>query len=93
MAPGLASGGAWINHYAFQSRQRWEAKKVRGRTNRHAPRTGEPPAFYSSTEDLEGALSVLRRVKAVRDAPLHGPSPVSRGTRSLALALTPYPQP
>ena len=69
-AAGLAKGGAWINHYAFQSSQRWEAKKLRGRTNRHSPRTGQPPAFYSATEDFEGALSVLRRLKAVRNASL-----------------------
>ena len=31
---GVHSKRAWINHYAFQSEEHWELKKLRGRTNK-----------------------------------------------------------
>ena len=69
-APGLADGGIWINHYAFQSEERWKTKKLRGRTNLQKKRSGEISPFYSTIVDTNGHRILSKRIQQLSDPSL-----------------------
>ncbi|KAL1530752.1 hypothetical protein AB1Y20_001651 [Prymnesium parvum] len=67
---GLRARRSWINHYAFQSEEHWELKKLRGRTNKLPARRGNVPKTYNSITDSEGIEVLDRRIKDVQQPEL-----------------------
>lgn len=55
----------WLNHYAFQSRQHWELKKRRGRTNLLPSRRGNVPHAYEQVYDDSGHRLLKRRLQGL----------------------------
>ena len=66
----LTSVRFWINHYAFQSEEHWEAKKLRGRTNLLPSRQGAVPKSYERLFDPTALALLQRRIEAVAQPPL-----------------------
>ena len=66
----LSHSRMWINHYAFQSAEHWETKKMRGRTNLLPSRVGGVPASYERLLDRQAMRLLDRRIAAVAHRPL-----------------------
>ena len=61
----LTGDRMWVNHYAFQSLQHWETKKLRGRTNQLPSRTGSVPSSYERIFDAQAYALLRTRVERV----------------------------
>ena len=86
----------WINHYAFQSLQHWEAKKLRGRTNQLPSRTGGVPRSYDRMLDPTALQLLEKRIALVPHAPLRvclGRVFADEGNASAAPSPTPRLRP
>eukprot|EP00966_Prymnesium_polylepis_P311747 7203611-Prymnesium_polylepis.1 len=64
-AMGVKGHKAWINHYAFQSEEHWELKKLRGRTNKLPSRRGKVPKTYDKIIDMIGLRVLDRRIRSL----------------------------